>query len=252
MSTIFHDLRYGMRMLAKNPGFTVVAVITLALGIGANTAVFSVVYGVLLRPLPYPEPERIVEISRTYRSKYVYSGFTASGFDFWKEHREPFQCLAAATGVGFNLVGAGRPEHIDVLRVSSQYFDVYGVRPFLGRSFSADEDHVGGPNVAVLSFGLWREHFGGDPSAVGRSVLLDGTPYTVIGVMPAGFASVPPVQLWTTIEPVRHTIGSGQNFELIARLQPDVSFRRASSYLGSLAQPFVQQNYQWMREDDRR
>jgi predicted permease len=228
----------------------VVAVITLALGIGANTAIFSVVYGVLLRPLPYPNPERIVEISRTYHGELQYSGFDAGGFDFWKEHRAPFECTAASTGVGYTLVGAGRPERIDVRRVSSQYFDVYGVQPFLGRSFSADEDRIGGPNVAVLNYSLWKEHFGGDPSAIGRGVLLDGTPYTVIGVMPAGFGSIPPAQLWTTIEPVRHTIGGGQNFHLIARLRPDISNKQASSYLASLAQPFVQQHYKWMRESD--
>ncbi len=251
MTTLLQDLRYGMRMLAKNPGFTVVAAITLALGIGANTAMFSVVYGVLLRPLPYPEPERIVEISRTMRGEYGYSGFDASAYDFWKEHREPFQYLAASTGSGVNLVGVGRPQRIEVRRVSPQYFDVYGVRPFLGRSFRADEDRLGGPNVAVVNFSLWLEHFGGDRNALGQTVLLDGTPYTVIGVMPAGFASIPYAQLWTTIEPVRNTIGGGQNFHLIARLNPEVSVQRASSYLASLAQPFVQQHYQWMPERDR-
>lgn len=251
MSTFFRDVRYGLRMLAKNPGFTAVAVVTLALGIGANTAMFSVVYGVLFRPLPYPDPERIVEIAHTFRGKLGQSGYTASAFDFWREHREPFQYLAAATGVGVSLVGAGRPEHIEALRTSSQYFDVYGARPFLGRSFTAEEDRAGGPNVAVLNFNLWREHFGGDPGAIGRSILLDGTPYTVIGVMPAGFASMPPAQLWTTIEPVRDTIGSGQNFQVLARLKPEVSRQQANSYLASLSHSFVQQLYQWMPERDR-
>ncbi len=251
MATLYKDLRYGMRMLVKNPGFTAVAVITLALGIGANTAMFSVIYGVLLRPLPYPEPERIVEISRTMHGEYGYSGFDAGAYDFWREHREPFQYLAASTGSGANLVGAGRPERIDVRRVSTEYFDVYGVRPFLGRSFRADEDRLGGPNVAVLNFSLWQEHFGGDPSAIGRTVLLDGTPYTVIGVMPIDFASIPSAQLWTTLEPVRNTVGGGQNFSVFARLKPGVSAQRASSYLASLAQPFVEQHYQWMPGRDR-
>lgn len=251
MTTLAQDLRYGIRMLGKSPGFTVVAVLTLALGIGANTAMFSVVYGVLLRPLPYPNPERLVEISRTYRGVYIYSGFTADAYDFWKEHSEPFEYMAASTGVGFNLIGAGRPEHIRALCVSSQYFGVYGVQPFLGRSFNADEDRFGGPNVAVLGYDLWKEHFNGDPSAIGRSVLLDGAPYTVIGVMPAGFASIPPAQLWTTIEPVRHTIGGGQNFEVIARLKPGVSARQASNYLASLAQAAKAQLYPWMSAQDK-
>src|SRR5579862_7463505 len=140
MSTLFQDLKFGLRMLAKNPGFTAVAVLTLALGIGANTAMFSVVYGVLLRPLPCPDPTRIVQISRTYRGQDEYSGFTANAFDFWQEHRDPFQYIAASTGAGFNLVNMGRTERIHALRVSPEYFDVYGVRPFVGRSFAPDED----------------------------------------------------------------------------------------------------------------
>ncbi|MGH9431058.1 MAG: ABC transporter permease [Terriglobia bacterium] len=252
MGNFVQDVKFGLRMLRKNPGFTAVAIITLALGIGANTAMFSVVYGVLLRPLPYPHPERLVKIARTYRGQVDDANFTASAFDFWKDHSKPFQAIAASTGVGFNLVGAGRPERIDALRVSSQYFDVYGVQPFLGRRFSAEEDRLGGPNVAVLSYGLWKEHFTGDPGAIGRIVLLDGAPYTVIGVMPAGFASIPPVALWTTIGQVRESIGGGQNYDVIARLRQDVSGKRASSFLGSLAQPFSEQFYQWIPERDRK
>src|ERR1035441_8254345 len=117
MSTLLQDLKFGLRMLAKNPGFTAVAVLTLALGIGANTAMFSVVYGVLLRPLPYPAPERIAQISRTYRGREEFSGFTATAFDFWQQHRDPFQYVAAFTGAGFNLVGAGQAERIHALQI---------------------------------------------------------------------------------------------------------------------------------------
>ena len=252
MGTMLQDLRFGLRMLAKNPAFTVVAVLTLALGIGANTAMFSVVYGVLLRPLPYPDPERVVQILRTYRGQDEYSGFTANAFDFWQEHRDPFEYLAASTGAGFNLAGAGRAERIHALRVSPEYFDVYGVRPFLGRSFASDEDRMGGPNVAILDYRLWKEHFNGATSAIGQIVSLDGTPYTVIGVMPAGFASIPPADLWTTITPVRRTVGSGQNYRVLARLKQGVSAPQASSYLAALTQPFANQNYQFMKEQDRK
>jgi predicted permease len=252
MSTLIQDLRYGLRMLAKNAGFTAVAVLTLALGIGANTAMFSVVYGVLLRPLPYPDPERIVQVSRTYQGEGAYSGFTADAYDFWQAHRDPFQYLAASAGVGFNLVGTGRAERVRALRVSPEYFNVYGVHPFLGRTFTPDEDRAGGPNIAILGYGLWKEHFNGEASAIGRSVTLDGAPYTVIGVMPAGFASIPPADLWTTLEPVRRTIGGGQNYEVIARLKPDVSARQASSFLAALTQQFANQNYRWMHEEDRK
>ncbi|MHB8653613.1 MAG: ABC transporter permease [Terriglobia bacterium] len=220
MTSLAQDLRFGLRTLVKNPGFTIVAVLTLALGIGANTAMFSVVYGVLLRPLPYPNPERIVQLSRVFKGQLIYSGYTANAFDFWKQHSDPFEFVAASTGEGFNLMGAGRPEHIRAQRVSSQYFGVYGVQPFLGRNFGPDDDRYGGPSVAVLNYSLWKEHFNGDPGAIGRSVLLDGAPFTVIGVMPEGFASIPPAELWTAIEPVRNSIGGGQNYEIIARLRP--------------------------------
>src|SRR5690349_24961072 len=122
MGTLANDLRYALRMLGRSPAFSCVAVLTLALGIGANTAMFTVVYGVLLRPLPYPDPERMVQISRTFRGEVEFSGFTALAFDFWKQHSEPFQYLAAFAGVGFNLAGAGTPERLAALRVSSEYF----------------------------------------------------------------------------------------------------------------------------------
>ncbi len=234
MRTLIQDLRFGLRTLGKNPGFTAVALLTLALGIGANTAMFSVVYGVLLRPLPYPDPERIVRISGTYRGEALQAGFTANAWDFWQQHRAPFQDIAAFTGVGFNLVGAGRAERIRALRVSPEYFRVYGVRPLLGRSFATEEDRVGGPNVAVLSHGLWKEHFNGENSAIGRTISLDGTPYTVIGVMPAGFASIPPAELWTTIGQVRQTIGGGMNYSVIARLKQGTSGQQASGFLAGV------------------
>lgn len=252
MTSLVQDLRYGLRMLAKNPGFTAVAVLTLALGIGANTAMFSVVYGVLLRPLPYPDSERMVQISRTYRGHDVFSGFTADAFDFWQEHRAPFQHVAASSPVGFNLVGAGPAQRVHALRVSQEYFDVYAVHPFLGRSFASDEENIGGPNVAVLDYGLWKEHFNGDARAIGRTVSLDGVPYTVIGVTPAGYASIPPADLWTPIGPVRETVGSGQNFNVTARLRPDLTQKQASSFLAALSAQFCNENYRYMKEQDRK
>ena len=253
MGTLVNDVRYGLRMLRRSPAFTAVAVLTLALGIGANTAMFTVVYGVLLRPLPYPDPERMVQISRTFRGEVQgFSSFTALAFDFWKQHSEPFQYLAASTGVGFNLAGAGTPERLAALRVSSPYFHVYVVEPFLGRDFSPEEDRPGGASVAILNYGLWKAHFNTDPQAIGQSVLLDGVPYTVIGVMPSGFQSIPAADLWTTIGQVRETVGGGQNFRVIGRLRPGVSDAQAGSYLAGLTQPFVTQFYGWMGEGDRR
>ncbi len=252
MNALIQDVKYGLRTFKKNPGFTAVALVTLALGIGANTAMFSVVYGVLLRPLPYPEPESMVRISGIMRGQPLQSGFTADSFDYWKQHRDPFESVAASVGLGFNLVGAGRAERIQALRVSPEFFRIFGVRPLLGRDFIADDDRAGGPNVAVLNYSLWKEHFNGDSSALGRSVSLDGTPYTVIGVMPQGFASIPPAALWTTLEPVRHTMGGGMNYEVIGRLKPGVSPQQASSYVAALSQSFAAENYRWMDAGDRK
>ena len=240
MLTFWQDLRYAARMLVKNPGFTAVAVLTLALGIGANTAIFTVVYGVLLRPLPYPRPDRIVQITASYRGQIDYSGFSALEFDFWNRHSGPFQFLAARTGVGFNLTGGSESARVRAHRVSSTYFNVLGVQPFLGRNFSADEDSPSGPNVAVLSYGLWKSQFGGDSQIVGKTISLDGAAYTVIGVMPSGFQSVPAADLWTTIAQVNKSIGSGINYTLIARLKNDTSRTQADSYLGVVKDSFFE------------
>lgn len=219
LGSTWQDIRYGLRQLRRNPGFTAVAVLTLALGIGANTAVFSVVNAVLLRPLPYPEPQQIVQISLMYRGHPSSIGFSAKQFDFWKSHREPFQYLAASTEEGFNLGGVSRPERVRALRVSSGYFRLLGVAPELGREFLQDEDRIGGPDVAILSHGLWERDFGADPKVIGRSITLDGGPFTVVGVVPSGFESTSPVDLWSTIgqvagsnakSGVRRSLGNGR------------------------------------------
>jgi predicted permease len=239
MGNLLLDVKYGFRILVKSPGFTLIAVLTLALGIGANTAIFSVVNGVLLRPLSYPHGERIVEISRTFRHELEPSNFTANQFAFWKGHGEPFQYLAATTSMGFNLSGESRPERVRALRVSSEYFHVLGVQPALGRDFLGEEDSAGGPNVTILSHGVWTRDLGADPQVLGKSVLLDGQAFTVVGVMPAGFEGLPQADLWTTIAQVAKSIGSGTNFEVIGRLKPEVSRARADSYLGTQSKPFL-------------
>lgn len=249
MNTILDDLRFGLRIFGKNPGFTIVAIITLALGIGANTAMFSVVYGVLLRPLPYPHPDRIVMLSRTYRGQVDYPAFGSREFAFWQERRKPFTYLSASTDVGFNLAGGSHAERIEGLRVSSEYFHVLGVEPVLGRDFRAEEDRLGGASVAILSNGLWRTQFGADPRVIGKAILLDGAPYTVVGVMPAGFASLPAAEVWTTIGQVANTIGSGDNYEVMGRLKAGVAHEQASAYLGAFSAQYVSQFMKHIRED---
>ena len=238
METLWKDIRYGFRTLGKSPGFTALIILTLALGIGANTAMFSVVYGVLLRPLPYPQADRIAQISISYKGQLDYSGFDARESDFWKTHDQPFQYLAATTSVGFNLSSGSQPLRVRALRVSADYFQVLGVQPVLGRKFSPDDDSLNGPNVAVLSSGLWESQFGGDRGLVGKTVSLDGTPYSVVGIMPAGFQSIPPVDVWTTIGQVAHSIGSGINYTVIGRLKSGISGKQADSYLGTAKDSF--------------
>ena len=238
---VIQDLRYGVRMLRKSPGFTAVAVLTLAIGIGANTAIFTVVDAVLLRPLPYPEPDRIMRIALVYKGQIGMSEFSAKQFEFWKNHSDPFQYLAATVNVGFNLGGVGTPERTKALRVSADYFQVFGVHPVLGREFLPEDDRVGGRDVAILSHGLWVRDFGADPNVIGRSAVLDGVPFTVVGVMPSGFQAMPPVDLWTTIGQVATSMGGGGNYDVIARSKPTVSREQATSYMATLARPYLKE-----------
>ena len=236
MNSILQDLRFAFRALRKSPGFATVAVLTLALGIGATTAMFSVVNGVLLRPLPYPKADRIVqlaEVNGTYRGAL---GVTYDAFRFVDANATGFQSLAATTSVGFDLFARDHADRVRGLRVSRDYFKVLGVSPALGRTFTAVEDQPGGPPVAMLSHGLWARRFGSDPTVLGQTVLLDGNPYTVVGVMPAGVQAMPAVDIWSTLAQVGRTIGSGQNLEVIGRLAPGVSLAQARARVASLSQ----------------
>jgi putative ABC transport system permease protein len=213
LASWLQDVRYAVRSLRKSPGFTTIALLTIALGIGANTVMFSVVYGVLLRPLRYPHPDRIVAPVKTERGQRSGFGVTYFQYQFLQENTSGFQTLAATTPVGFNLFAGDRADRVDGLRVSKRYFDVLGVNPALGRAFTADEDQPGGAAVAILSHGLWVRRF--------------GSPYTIVGVMPAGFEAIPAVDVWSTIAQVGRTIGSGGNLELLARLAPGTSLEQA-------------------------
>jgi putative ABC transport system permease protein len=248
LKNLWQDIRFGSRAIARQPGFAAIIILTLALGIGANTAIFSVVYGVLLRPLPYPQPERIAQISISYNGVLDYSGFNAPEFNFWQTHNQPFAAVAATTGVGFNLSSGNQPLRVHALRVSKDYFRVMGVQPALGREFIQDEDSANGPNVAILGYGLWKSEFGADAGLVGKTILLDGTPYTVVGIMPAGFQNVSlrgdsdtDTELWTTIGQVANSIGRGINYTVIARLKDGVSTEQANSYLSIAMKEFARQ-----------
>src|SRR5689334_21508288 len=191
------DLKYAWRTLLKSPVFTLVAIATLALGIAANTAIFSVVDAVLLHPLPYPDSDRLVSVSQTIRSTGV-STRDASPANFidWASQNSVFSAMACASGWQANLSGGEQPERVRATMASSQFFSLFGVNPIVGRTFGPNDARPGNAQVVVLSQALWSRRFGADPNLVGRDLLLDGQKFTVIGVMPAGFSADDYGELW--------------------------------------------------------
>lgn len=186
MGTLMQDLRFALRSLSKRPAFTAVAVLSLALGIGANTAIFSVIDAVLLRPLPYADPGRLVDLYES--APQVDHGSVAPGnFRDWREQNNGFSQLAAHTSGNVNLQGISNPERLSAEFTSDNVFGLLGVKPTLGRAFVSGEDRPGAPHVAILSDGLWRRRFGADPRILGKTITLSGDPYTVVGVMPSQF-----------------------------------------------------------------
>ena len=188
LESLLQDVRYAIRTLYKAPAFSVTALAALALGIGANTAIFSVINTVLLKPLTYPDPDRIVYFFVTTAAGPSYGG-SATKFNIWRRQSHVFQDVSAYEygGAGLNLTGGAYPEQIHAIRVSANYFRLFGA-PFVhGRSFTTDEDRPGGIRVAVLSYGLWRRRFGGDPRMVGKAIWLSGAPYTVVGIVGSSF-----------------------------------------------------------------
>jgi len=173
MNTLLQDIRYGIRTLMKTPGFTAIAILTLALGIGANSALFSVVNGVLLNPLPYPEPNQLISVyART--SEFGTSSITFLNFLDWQKDNHSFTGIAAHRGENYFLTGTGEGERVRGYMVSAEFFDVLGVNPILGRNFTTEEDRVGGAPVALISAGLWARKFSSSPDIIGKSIKLTG------------------------------------------------------------------------------
>ncbi len=184
MDELLNDIRFGIRMIRKSPGFAAVAVLTLAIGIGANAAIFSFVDAVLLRPLPYPHPEEIVQVWEK-PPKYDRNGVSTMNFLDWKNQNTVFQAIAAETGGSVTLSGGQNPVQLRGSRVSAPYFDIFGIKPVLGRAFAPDEDQPGKDQVVILSHRIWESRFAADPGLVGRKIMLDNRPYDVIGILPA-------------------------------------------------------------------
>jgi putative ABC transport system permease protein len=229
---MFLDLRYGIRTLLKTPGFAVIAMVTLALGIGANTAVFSLVRAIFLAPLPFPDDERLVTLSER-RSSSGMASLPLSGHEYvaWKAQNRVFEGIALFRNEGLNLTGAGDPALIEVARVSSDFFPLLGVRPALGRVFDAKEESPGADRVVVLSDPLWRRRFGANPGVVGRTIALNDESYLVVGVMPVLPASLAPAA-WLPLDVTAQARAVGRhNLSAMGRLRAGVTLDRAQADL---------------------
>src|SRR6185295_15137573 len=180
------DLRLGLRMLLKNPGFSAVVVLTLALGIGANVALFSVVNGVLLNPLPFPQPEHLVTLHQS-KPNFATGAIPYPNFQDWQKENQTFSAMAISRRASFSLIGAGDAEQVNGRWVSADFFSIYGVKPALGRDFTPGEDERGVGPVALISPNLWHRKFSGAPDVVGKRLTLDDKSYTIVGVLPASF-----------------------------------------------------------------
>jgi putative ABC transport system permease protein len=242
---LLHDLRYAVRLQLKNPGFTIVAVIALALGIGANTAIFSVVNTVLLRPLPYKDPEQLVMVwEEASKHGYPHDTPAAANYVDWRDQNQVFEGMAAIADESFNLTGSGDPERLEGRRVSANLFPLLGVEPEIGRVFTAAEDQSGSERVVLLSYGLWQRRFGGDPGIVGKSLTLNGESYIVVGVMPARFQF--PSSDDAVWVPIALTTQQAANrnrhyLEVIARLKPGVTLAQAQTEMSTIATRLQQQ-----------
>jgi len=240
MDSLILDLRYAARSLLKSPGFTLIAVLTLALGIGANTAIFSVIEGVFLRALPFPEADRLVDIKYT-REEYRRPGnlganLPRAAFERWRADRQDFTAMAGYTGDTPVLTGLGAAERLTTFSVSANFFSVLGARPALGRGFVAEEDLPGSVPVAVLSHSFWQSRFGGDDKVLGRTIALDTISYTVIGVMPPGFRYPMEAQVWQNLGaalsgPAGAARSHDFSFWALGRLKPGVTPSQAQRNL---------------------
>jgi predicted permease len=243
MTTLLQDVRYGLRMLAKSPGFTAVALLALALGIGANTAIFSVVNGVLLRPLPYPEPGRLMKI---YEKSPDFSQSSVSYPDFldWQREVRSFTGMAAYRGNDFNFTGSGQPEHLRGSLVSATLLPVLGVNPLLGRNFLPQEDQQGSSGVVMLTYGLWKKRFGGDPNILGKTMTLNAKNYTVIAVLPSDFRFRGQAELYVPLGQWDFVgLRDRENhpgLDVVARLRTGVTLAAAQAEMTSIARALAQ------------
>jgi putative ABC transport system permease protein len=243
MQTLLQDLRYAFRLLAKSPGFTAIAVLTLALGIGANTAIFSVVNAVLLRPLAFRDPSRLVIVAE--KSPFPTISTSYQNFVDWRDQSRSFESMEATRGTGLSLTGAGEPELLLARMATAGLFPLLGVEAHVGRTFLPEEDRVGGTPVALLSYGLWQRRFGGSREIIGKPVTLGSQPYAVVGVLPAGFQILQPADVFVPFKPWAATLPDDRNWHpgilAVARLKPGVSREQARAEMVGITKRLEQQ-----------
>jgi putative ABC transport system permease protein len=243
MKTLLGDLHFAARTLTRSPGFAVTAILTLALGIGASTAMFSAVNALLLRPLPFPDPDRLV-FGIALREGFDPFGTSLLEYAAYKENSHSFSSTGLSDSRSFNIADRGEPERLAGAAITADYLETVGVRPLLGRNFSADEDRPGGSSVSLLGYGLWQRRFGGDRSIIGRTIHLNGGNISVIGVLPPGFDLPYEAQLWVPLQihipALSLAARTTRNYEMVARLRPGVSLEHADGELKSIARRLEQ------------
>src|SRR5438874_4765547 len=252
MNTLLQDLRYGLRMLVKNKSFTAIAILALGLGIGANTAIFSLVNGVLLRPMPFPNAERIVYLEgRNPTAGITESNISYLDFTDWSQQSDLFESTAAYWIGNANLGADGaEPERVPRAGVTSGFFAVLGIQPVLGRTFVPEDDKPGTISAAIISHGLWKRRFGSDPAIIGKQVQISSRPITVIGVMPSGFEFPEQTQIWVTSAVNRsEEPRDNRSYSAIARLNTGIDLQQARTRMSAinaqLAKQFNETNKGW-------
>src|SRR5262245_26981650 len=238
---LWQNLRYGVRMMLKNPGFTTTAVLTVALGIGATTAIFSVVYATLYEPMPYPNPDQLMMVWTKFSEG---RGSVAAGDFFeWKRRSKTFQYIEAWSGGAFNVATADRPEQVDGSVVTPDFYQMVGVRMFLGRGFLPEEGQTGKDRVVILSHRLWNQHFGADRAIIGKQIRMNGEPYTVVGVLPPGQADRHPSQLWVPLAFKPEQLNHDTHWLLVmGRLKDEVSQAQAQAEMDGIARQLAQEH----------
>src|SRR5688572_16851453 len=254
METVWQDLGYGFRMLSKNPRFTIVAVLSLAIGIGATTAIFSVANALLLRPLPYKDADSLVILwNRSPGLNVDQDWFSPGQYLDIKAENKVFEHVAATIDSSFNLTGQGTPERVEGARVSSSLFPLLGTQAMMGRVFTSDEDQQGKPTTAILSYGFWQRHFAGDMQVVGKTLSLNGNPVQIVGVMPSDFALnkevMPTVNKISNAEMLlslpmgegKRTTRTNEDYNIFGRLRPGATVAQAQADIDRIVNGMKQQ-----------